>query len=151
MNQTQNISNKSIHELFDLQDEINKIKHYYEVQQELTHTIAIVLYCLNIQSTDPLHHNLRIPHQKYEQILYQNSSVPAPLSFFLFQSTHQFEIHDRFIQKIQETKEIQNKEEFMDHFFYEIFHSPQIPPLFQQEQTYRTLEKYLQPLYEYYY
>ena len=143
------IQKQSVSELFDLQDKINKIQHYYEVQQELTHTIAIILHCLNHQSTDPLHHNLRIPTQTYHQILNRNLSVPAPLSLFLFQPTHQLEIHDHLIQQIQ-SNQLQTIDHFIDHLFQQITHSPQLPPLFQQSQPYQTLENYLQPLYELY-
>jgi hypothetical protein len=146
---TPNTNNRTVHQLFNLQDEINKIKHYYEVQQELTHTIAIVLHCLNIQSTDPLHYNQRINSKTYNQILNQNLNVPAPLSLFLFQSNHQLEIHDHFIKQIR-TNQIKNVEDFMDQLFEEIVHSSQLPPLFQQNPQYQTLENYLQSLYELY-
>jgi hypothetical protein len=142
-------SPKMVNQLLDLQDEINKIKQYYEVQQELTHTIAIILHCLNIQSTDPLHHNLHIPSNTYHQILNQNINVPAPLSLFLFQQNYQLEIHDQFIQKIQSRK-IKNMDDFMDHLFQQINHSPHLPPLFQSQSQYNTLENYLQTLYELY-
>jgi hypothetical protein len=142
-------SQTTIQQLFDIQDEINKIKHYYEVQQDLTHTIAIILHCLNQQTTDPLHHNLHIPQKNYHQILNQNISVPAPLSLFLFQPTHQLEIHDHLIQEIK-TRNIKTIDHFMDEMFYQIFQNPQLPPLFQKNPQYQTLENYLQPLFELY-
>lgn len=139
----------SMLQLYNLQDEINKIKFYYEVQQEMAHTMALILHCLNVQSTDPIHKNQRIPQEKYTQIVNKNLSVPAPLSLFLFHHNYLLEMHDIIIHQIK-TRKIKNKEQFMDQIFQQIFHSPRIPSLFQQPSQYNTLETHIETLYELY-
>ena len=144
------LKSKSYYQLIDIQDEINKIKHNYEVQQELTQTIAMILHSMNTKSTNIFHmKTLRIPTTEYPQIANQNQHIPAPLNFFLFQPNIQQEIHETLLQKIK-NKEIQHPDHFMDEIFQQIFHSPQIPNLFQNYPQYKTLESYLEPLYQLY-
>jgi len=133
----------SIHELYNIQDEINIKTQKKELQEELTHTIAIILHCIEIQSTDPLHYKIQIPIAKYMAI------KPTSLSNYLFQPAIQQEIHNKLVQQIQ-TNQIQNREDFIEQLFQQIFHSPRIPILFQETHTYQTLERYLEPLYEIY-
>lgn len=144
-------SNKTYYQLIDIQDEINKIKHNHEVQQELTQTIATILHCINQNTTNPLynHKTLRIPATEYPKIANQNQQIPAPLNFFLFQPNIQQEIHETLLRKIKH-HQIQHLDHFMDEIFQQIFHSPQIPNLFQDYPQYKTLELYLEPLYQLY-
>ena len=144
-------SNKTYYQLIDIQDEINKIKHNHEVQQELTQTIATILHCINQNTTNPLynHKTLRIPATEYPKIANQNQQIPAPLNFFLFQPNIQQEIHETLLRKIKH-HQIQHLDHFMDEIFQQIFHSPQIPNLFQDYPQYKTLESYLEPLYQLY-
>ena len=161
-NRKPNNNNKTYQQLIDIQDEINKIKHNQEVQQELTHTMAIILQCINHNTTAPLYYhktnykinnktNHQIPKpEDYAILANENQHIPAPHNFFLFHPNVQREIHETFLQKIKQ-QQIQNTDQFMDELFHQIFYSPHyIPPLFQQYPQYLTLEKYLEPLYELY-
>lgn len=138
-------------QLIDIQDEINRIKHNQEVQQELTHSIAVILHCINHNTTNPLYNKImRIHPNQYPKIANLNQHIPAPHHFFLFQPNIQQEIHETLLQKIKQ-HQIQNTDQFMDEIFHQIFYSPHyIPILFQQYPQYQSLEKYLEPLYELY-
>jgi len=122
----------SIHQLYDVQDELNKINHRKEVEQELVNTITLILHCIDIHSTDPLY----------------TSTTNTP-STNIFHNEKYQEIHKNILHEIQ-TKKIQNIEDFMDELFNQIFHSPRIPILFQQNPQYKTLETYIEPLYQLY-
>ena len=141
----------TVNDRFDLQDEISKIKYYYEVQEELTHSIALILHSLNVQSTDPFYHeyknSTRIKKTEYTKIAHQNRTLPALLSVFLFQPTYQLELYDTLIQQIK-NKQIKNVDDFIHELNQQLFHSPQLPPLFQNNIHYKTLKNHLEPLYE---
>ena len=128
VNNRNNNQAPSIHQLYDIQDELNKINHRKEVEQELANTITLILHCIDIHSTDPLYP--------------PTTNTPTTNIF------HN-EIHKNILHEIQ-TKKIQNIEDFMDELFNQIFHSPRIPILFQQNPQYKTLEMYLEPLYQLY-
>ena len=143
---------KTYLQLIDIQDEINKIKHNQEVQQELTQTIATILQCINHNTTAPLYNHK--PRERTKQecaiIANQNQYIPAPHHFFLFHTNIQREMHETLLQKIKH-HQIQNTDQFTDELFHQIFYRPDyIPPLFQQYPQSQTLEKYLEPLYELY-
>jgi hypothetical protein len=144
--------NKTYLQLIDIQDEINKIKHNQEVQQELTQTIATILQCINHNTTAPLynHKPRERTKQEYAILANQNQHIPAPHHLFLFHTNIQREMHETLLQKIKH-HQIQNTDQFTDELFHQIFYRPDyIPPLFQQHTQSQTLEKYLEPLYELY-
>lgn len=135
--------------LNNIQDEINKIKYYYEVQKEMEHSIALIIHCLNIQSIYPMYNKMRIPKDKYMQIANNNYSLPALISIFLFNHNYLLEIHDTLIQQIK-IRNIKNKEQFIYQLFLKIFHSPQIPAFFQFKFEYNILGIYMENIYELY-